>query len=133
MDLLSSSAAVIPKAVRVNVTSGTGVEIDWKDGHQSVFPFGYLRTACPCALCDEEREQDGREPWDAPKPVANALPVYKPPVRPTEAKPVGKYALTFNWNDGHHHGIYSWEFLRKICPCAECVKGRTQTNASTEQ
>lgn len=25
--------------------------------------------------------------------------------------PVGRYALSFRWNDGHQTGIYSYEFL----------------------
>ena len=27
--------------------------------------------------------------------------------------PVGRYALTFVWNDGHNTGIYSYDFLRE--------------------
>jgi len=33
---------------------------------------------------------------------------------------VGNYAIRINWSDGHSAGIYSWEHLRRICPCAEC-------------
>ena len=36
------------------------------------------------------------------------------------AEPVGRYALRFTWNDGHMHGIYSWDYLRDVCPCQEC-------------
>jgi len=46
--------------------------------------------------------------------------MFKPPVKPTNAGGVGKYAIRFAWNDGHEHGIYSWEFLREWCPCREC-------------
>ena len=45
-----------PKSVKVNVTTGTGMEIEWKDGHKSAYSFPFLRDACPCALCNEERE-----------------------------------------------------------------------------
>jgi hypothetical protein len=54
------SDAVTPKKVRVKKTEGTGVEIDWKDGHQSVWNFAWLRNACPCATCHEDREKTGR-------------------------------------------------------------------------
>ena len=37
---------------------------------------------------------------------------------------MGKYAIRFSWNDGHQHGIYSWQFLREHCPCAECKAHR---------
>jgi DUF971 family protein len=29
---------------------------------------------------------------------------------------VGNYAIQLFWKDGHSHGIYSWDFLRKLCP-----------------
>ncbi len=113
-----------PKSVKVHKSTGTGMDIEWKDGHHSSFTFPYLRNACPCALCNEEREKEGREPGDPPKPVAGALPLFKAMARPTEVEPIGKYAMRFKWNDGHEHGIYSWETLREICPCPECKSRR---------
>ncbi len=113
--------ATDPRAVRVNKTSGTGMEIDWKDGHKSAYTFPWLRDACPCATCNEEREQTGRKAGAPPRPKPGALPMYKDPARPVEITPVGRYAIAFKWNDGHSTGIYSWEYLRRECPCAECV------------
>ena len=123
-----------PKSVKVNVSTGTGMEIEWKDGHQSAYSFPFLRDACPCALCNEERERDGRQPGDPLKPIAGALPMFKAAARPTEVKPVGKYAISFHWNDGHEHGIYSWVYLREHCPCAECKTRRAMepTSASSK-
>jgi DUF971 family protein len=112
--------SVTPQAVRVDVTGGSGMAIDWKDGHKSHFTFQWLRDACPCALCDEKRTKENRLPGDAPKPDPMALPMFKAPVKPTEVAPVGKYAIRFTFNDGHQHGIYSWEYLREWCPCREC-------------
>jgi DUF971 family protein len=109
-----------PKSVDVNLTAGTGMEITWKDGHRSSYSFPWLRDACPCALCDEERSKSGRAIGAPPKPAPGALPMFKAAAKPTEVTPVGKYAISFKWNDGHQHGIYSWEFLRKHCPCPEC-------------
>ena len=113
-----------PKSIKVNKTAGTGMDIEWKDGHHSSYSFVFLRDACPCALCEEEREQDGRKPGDPLKPVAGALPMFKALARPTEVEPVGKYGIRFTWNDGHQHGIYSWEFLREHCPCQDCKAAR---------
>ncbi len=109
-----------PKSIKVNVSSGSGVDIDWKDGHQTHYTFQFLRDACPCATCEEERKADNREPGVQVKPAATLLPMYKPPVRPTSATPVGKYAIHFKWNDGHESGIYSWDYLRAQCRCSEC-------------
>lgn len=35
---------------------------------------------------------------------------------------VGNYALQFAWDDGHHTGIYTWEYLKRLCP-PEAAKG----------
>lgn len=108
------AAAVQPAKVRISLTEGTGVEIVWKDGKRSQWSFPYLRDACPCAVCHEEREKSGRAPGE-PKPApAQMFPMYTPPARPLEATPVGRYALKFKWADGHESGIYSWEFLRRL-------------------
>jgi DUF971 family protein len=112
--------AVTPAKVRVLVTEGKGLEIDWADGHKSAWGFAWLRDACPCATCIDERNHEGRKPGQPqPKPAA-LLPMYAPPPKPASVHPVGRYALQFNWADGHSAGIYSWEYLRRMCQCAEC-------------
>ena len=116
--------AVQPKSVKVDLTGGSGMNIDWKDGHKSHYSFTWLRDACPCALCDEQRTKESRGPGQPEKPAPGALPMFKPAAKPTEAGGVGKYAIRFSWNDGHEHGIYSWEFLREWCPCRECTSLR---------
>jgi DUF971 family protein len=46
--------------------------------------------------------------------------MYTPPPKPASAHAVGRYAIQFNWQDGHNGGIYSWEYLRRVCQCQEC-------------
>ena len=118
--LQAPTVATDPKSVKVNLTTGTGVDIEWKDGHVSHYDFVYLRDACPCAMCEEERGKTGRKPGEPPKPASAILPMFKPAVKPLSAEGVGKYAIKFAWNDGHDLGIHSWKFLREICSCAEC-------------
>lgn len=118
--LPSATAATDPKSVKVNLTTGTGVDIEWGDGHVSHYTFAYLRDACPCAMCEEERAKAGRRAGDPPKPAPGALPMFKPAAKPVSAEGVGKYAIKFAWNDNHDLGIYSWRLLRELCPCAEC-------------
>lgn len=117
-----SADAVTPLKVRVLKTEGTGVEIDWRDGHQSAWNFAWLRNACPCATCHEEREKTGRPAGVAKPKPQSLLMMYEAPPRPVEVTPVGKYALKFKWNDGHEAGIYSWEYLRRVCQCVLCSK-----------
>jgi DUF971 family protein len=117
-----------PKSVKVNLSSGTGVDIEWQDGHGSHYSFPFLRHACPCALCDDERSKAGRDPGEPPKLAPGALPMFREAARAVSAEGVGKYAIKFHWNDGHDLGIYSWQFLREVCPCPEC-KARAAANA----
>jgi len=118
--------AVTPAKVRVHKTEGTGMEIEWKDGHRSSWNFAWLRDACPCATCHEERERTGLKPGE-PKPKPQTLlPMYQAPARPVEVTPVGKYALKFKWNDGHESGIYSWEYLRRVCHCEICTAAQSK-------
>ncbi|HEY7096332.1 MAG TPA: DUF971 domain-containing protein [Terriglobales bacterium] len=117
-----------PKSVKVNLTTGTGVDIEWGDGHKSHYSFTFLRDACPCALCDEERGKTDREPGEPPKATPGSLPMFKAAAKPLSAEGVGKYAIRFNWNDGHELGIYSWAFLRDVCPCEECKAARAATS-----
>ncbi len=118
--LQTPTAATDPKSVKVNLTTGTGVDIEWKDGHSSHYNFIYLRDACPCAMCNEEREKTKRKPGEPAKLAPGALPMFKPAAKPESAEGVGKYAIKFSWNDGHDLGIYSWQYLREVCPCEEC-------------
>jgi DUF971 family protein len=115
-------AVVNPKSVKVNVTTGTGVDIEWDDGHLTHYTFQWLRDACPCATCTEDRNGHNRKAGEPAKAAPSLLPMYKEPVRPKEVKPVGRYALNFNWNDGHSSGIYSWDYLREMCQCEECTR-----------
>ena len=112
--------AMTPDKVRVMITEGKGLEIDWSDGHRSAWSFAWLRNACPCATCNDERRQQGRKPGQAKAKAAELLPMYTPPARPASAHGVGRYAIQFNWQDGHSGGIYSWEYLRRHCQCQEC-------------
>jgi DUF971 family protein len=123
------AVAADPKTVKVNLSTGTGVDIEWKDGHVSHYPFVFLRDACPCALCDDERAKSGRQPGQKPQGKAGELPMFKAAAKPTSAEGVGKYAIKFHWNDGHDLGIYSWQFLREVCPCEQCKAVRDAPKA----
>jgi len=91
--------------------------INWNDGHTSIYPFSQLRYACPCAECRGGHGNMQSEP----DPEVFDLPVIdnaSTRIRSMEA--VGSYALTIEWEDGHHYGIYTWNYLRALCPCPIC-------------
>lgn len=107
-----------PEDVKIYVSSGQGVEISWADGHKSRYDFPYLRDHCPCALCKDEREK--KVSLKAPTGGA-VLPMFKPRVTAKGAKAIGNYAVQIEFSDGHASGIYSFEYLREICPCDACA------------
>ncbi len=104
-----------PKSIKVNVTTGEGVEVTWSDDHLSRYTFPYLRDNCPCAMCNDERQKKS-----AAGSSAAVLPMFKPRVTAKSAKAVGNYALQIDYSDGHATGIYSFVYLREICPCGDC-------------
>ena len=123
-------AAMTPEKVRVLLTEGKGLEIDWQDGHKSAWTFAWLRDACPCATCVDERKNEGRRVGQPKSKPSELLPMYKAPAKPANAHGVGRYALQFNWQDSHSAGIYSWEYLRRNCQCAECRFAAAETQGA---
>ncbi len=119
-----------PADVKVRVSTGAGVDIVWADHHASHYDFTYLREQCPCAMCDDERRK--KEAVEAHAGAGSnsgsalgtgaVLPIFKPRPTARAAKAVGNYALQIDFSDGHATGIYSYDYLRTICPCEECGK-----------
>jgi DUF971 family protein len=86
-------------------------DITWSDGHFSSYPSWYLRENCPCATCVEEFTgrrllQRGSIPSSLERVAVET---------------VGNYALSFRWSDGHSTGIYTFQHLRRLCPCPHCL------------
>jgi DUF971 family protein len=91
------------------------VTITWKDGHVSALSFNLLRKQCPCATCTEERKNT-----NPLKLMTGPMPKEVGLVR---VDPMGRYALSLAFSDGHDTGIYTYEFLRGLCRCADCSGG----------
>lgn len=101
MARVAPDAKLVPVAItRANVWD---VAIRWSDGHEAVYPALYLRRACCCAVCLQG-------------PVAEDADVH-----PLAIDAVGTYAVHFEWSDGHGAGVYSYEYLRGLCPCPSCT------------
>jgi DUF971 family protein len=91
----------------------------WDDEHQSLYSFSLLRAGCPCAECRGGHDRMG----DTPDPtVFDADLPDSPATRLKTILPVGSYAVTPVWEDGHEAGIYRWDYLRALCLCGECRK-----------
>src|SRR5437016_3270194 len=79
--------------------------LSWSDGRDFSVPYTEIRYFCPCASCVDEHTG---------KRVIQRSSV-NPDIRPMEVHPVGRYALQFNWSDGHTTGIYHYDTLYSIC------------------
>jgi DUF971 family protein len=115
---MSTTTQIAPRAIKLDAGNGT-LSVQWSDGHLSAYPYQYLRDRCPCATCSEKPlAVQAASPHAAP----SAFPMFGvKALKPSRAELVGRYALQIFWNDGHSSGIYAFEFLRSICPCAECA------------
>jgi DUF971 family protein len=96
-----------PVAIR-SPRGGRSTEIDWADGHRSAYPHELLRGYCPCAGCQgHSGEIRFIETTDTQREL-------------DDISKVGNYALSLQWFDGHASGIYSYKYLRALCPCEAC-------------
>jgi DUF971 family protein len=88
----------------------------WDDGHASRYSFSLLRAGCPCAECRGGHDRMG----DTPDPAVFDTPITNSPAtRLIALVPVGSYAISPVWEDGHDAGIFQWRYLRALCPCGE--------------
>jgi DUF971 family protein len=112
---------VVP--VRIHQDRGAGtLELEWQDGHQSVFAATPLRWLCPCAFC---RGEAGLPGWLDTRPTLT-----DEQIRLVDLHLIGSYALAPEWADGHHTGYYPFRLLRDRCPCAECSARRSAEMAA---
>jgi DUF971 family protein len=97
---------------RLDLKRDEGLTVEWADGGRSFFPIAYLRRMSPSA---EQREL--RKQMDAnPLTVLPASAGRTGPLVADSAELVGNYAIRIRFSDGHHTGIYSWQYLREIDP-----------------
>lgn len=78
------------------------LEISFEDGNTYHLPCEYLRVYSPSA------EVQGHGPGQ------EVLQVGKERVNIDAIEPVGTYAVTLKFNDGHDTGIYSWKYLHQL-------------------
>ncbi|NJL28866.1 MAG: DUF971 domain-containing protein [Thermoanaerobaculia bacterium] len=79
-------------------------KLTWNDGFSAKLDYDYVRGYCPCAGC--QGHSAGQVVFRQPPG----------PVTPATIEPVGNYAVSIVWSDGHSTGIYRFDFLREICP-----------------
>jgi len=84
--------------------SDSEITINWSDEAETKYDAANLRRACPCAGCINEWTG---EKTLKPESVAEDLSFSSIAI-------VGRYALNFNFSDGHDTGIFSFNYLRQL-------------------
>ena len=84
--------------------SDSEISIVWSDETENKYNAAELRRACPCAGC--VNEWTGEKMLKAEN-VAEDLSFSSIAI-------VGRYALNFNFSDGHDTGIFSFQFLKQL-------------------
>jgi DUF971 family protein len=94
---------------KLELVGGSALRITWSDNQVREYALHELRDACPCATCREKRKSP---------PPATLFPIVTEaqtrPLRITAMKPVGNYAYSIEFSDGHNTGIYTLESLREM-------------------
>ena len=114
---------MIPVPTNLAIVDERTLRIDWSDGQQRLYAFRVLRDSCPCAGCRESRNEESSSSSSgsgAPSPPANPLqltvlsPAETLPIRVVSMRPVGNYAYSILFSDGHDSGIFTFEFLLSL-------------------
>lgn len=87
-----------------SLSESRSLELTWPDGRVDAIPFRVLRENCPCAGCVDE--------FTGVRILNVAL--LPADIHPTGIGFSGNYALKIGWSDGHHTGLFTWDFLRKL-------------------
>ncbi|MEZ6047886.1 MAG: DUF971 domain-containing protein [Planctomycetaceae bacterium] len=93
-----------PQNIRA-LKSDSSMEIVWSPEKVDRLPFQFLRGSCPCANC--VNEMTGVRMVGPDKIDSN--------IQPVKMGFSGNYALTIEWSDGHHTGLYTWDYLESLC------------------
>jgi DUF971 family protein len=117
----SEPGSFTPTRIHADRAAGT-LELEWQDGHRTVFGAHDLRWLCPCAFC---RGEAGLPGWLDTSPTLT-----EEQTRLVDVHLVGNYAIAPTWGDGHHTGYYPFRLLRDRCPCPVCSARRADEEAT---
>lgn len=78
------------------------LHLGFQSGLKRSLAYSLLRGYCPCAHCQGHGAGPRKFIESAPDIALMAI------------KPVGHYAITLTWSDGHATGIYTFDYLREL-------------------
>jgi DUF971 family protein len=100
---------VVP--VRLERLGTNQLRIEWSDQQKRLYTARELRDQCPCATC---RETHGPREPQPPVLLPIITEAQAQPLGIARMRPVGNYAYSVEFTDGHNTGIYTLELLREL-------------------
>ena len=98
------------RPTELKLTAENRLHIAWNDGSHREYSARELRDHCPCASCREQRRSTSE--------TGDLLPVLSSaelqPLRILGMQPVGNYAYTIKFSDGHDTGIFQLSLLGQL-------------------
>jgi DUF971 family protein len=98
-----------PVPTSLSITPDNRLLIEWSDGARRKYAVRALREACPCATC-REKQSAPKDPLALPTIGAGDMT----PLKIAGMQPVGNYAYSIAFSDGHNSGIYPLVLLREL-------------------
>ena len=80
------------------------VTFGWQNGTESTITYKKLRGNCKCAICIDEHTE---EQIQDPQKVSVDIKIL-------EVFPLGNYAISIRWDDGHSSSIYPYKQLKEL-------------------
>src|SRR3954465_13260856 len=99
-----------PQPAKLELTPDNRLRITWTDGQVREYAPRELRDKCPCATCREKRNS----PPASPLQLHIISAAEAQPLQIKGMSPVGNYAYSIDFSDGHNTGIYTLESLRAM-------------------
>jgi DUF971 family protein len=90
----------VPQAITL-AADRRSLLIDWGEGKAERATAAALREACRSSRSVRTRING----WAVPAPADLTI---------VDVRPVGRYAITLVFSDGHDRGIYPWRYLKEI-------------------
>ena len=97
------------RPVELSLIDKTKLQIAWNDGSVRRYGFQELRDHCPCASC-RELQRHPTEPTLLPILTEGEAA----PLRIESMNPVGNYAYSIGFSDGHDTGIFQITLLLEL-------------------
>ncbi|MDB4755728.1 MAG: DUF971 domain-containing protein [Pirellulaceae bacterium] len=83
--------------------------VRWSDSTSDKIAIRDLRDSCPCANCREQRSLPPQTAENSLLPIVSSEQKQLLTIR--QMRPVGNYAYSITFSDGHSNGIFTFDFL----------------------